>query len=1032
MPTQRILGLDLGTASVGFALIDYDRQAHEGKIIRMGVRVFPETRDAKTAVPLNQQRRTKRLVRRQIRRRKERRRTLNELLHSIGLLPKYGTDDWHSVMKLDPYDLRKKGLVRKLDPYELGRAIYHLSKRRHFLGRDIELEGDSGDEEEDKQSIENREGLLNELKQNGQTLGEWLANLESGKRKRNHLASRDVVVQEFSLLMDKQTEYYGSGPVNLPKYRDVIQSIIFYQRPVFWRKNTLGTCEYDPQSELLPSSSWLAQQRKMIEVINNISIEGNLEPLDREEREAIIGVAQTSDSVTWPKVRKALKPLYEQRNEKGYERSIKFNLETGGMRKIPGNSLERKLSKIFAEDWDQHPSKQQIRENIHQDIFACDYEEINNQRIVILPKDARTKNRKDLIPVLKDKYGVTEAQSAALSELKLNSGWEPFSVNATRSFLKELERGRRMGDLLNSPQFEDWRNDEFPNKVIERTGSYSRLPSPQDQAEQARLKGIRNPTVVRTQNEMRKVVNNIIDLHGKPDIIRVELARDLSMSKKRKTELEKIQRQQEKLREDAIDNLKENHISQPSVTDIQKWLLWKECKHRCPYTGKHIGFDALFGKNPSFDIEHIWPRSRCFIDSMANKTLCLTSENRTKGNRTPYEYLHDDEDRWFHLVKRLNDMKSSAGSADGMSASKIRRFLQKEIPQDFTQRQLVDTSYAAKEAVNSLVRLWSSEENALHPRVQAVSGRATALMRRLWGLGGILDLNGVKTREDHRHHAIDALVIACIDPGIRQQLAEYWKAEEEHRSMVIPKPWSSIRLDAEKHKNSVIVSHKVQKKVSGALHEESVYGKTREVSEDGKYTNFVRRKSISEVTGGERKNIRDESIRESVQQSPLSKKVAEIQHVDGKNPIKKVRIIKRLQPQLVRKVTTGYVETGANHHVALYRNESGEIEYDVVTLIEAAFRLRKKLPVIQRQRPRCTFLNSLSKSDSLSIESGEYQGIWIVNTIQENGQVRLTRHFDASGDRQKAWSPRVWKLISKYQFKKISVDPIGRIRTAND
>lgn len=1031
MTKQRILGLDLGTASVGFALVDYDRDERDGEILHMGVRVFPETRDAKR-VPLNQLRRTKRLVRRQVRRRKERRRKLNELLHTIGLLPKYGTDKWYAVMKLDPYELRKKGLIQKLDAFELGRAIYHLSKRRHFLGRDIELGEDHYVEEEDKQSIENREGLLNELKTKGLTLGEWLASLDPSERKRNYLASRAAVMHEFSQIIEKQSEYHCREPLNLSQYTETIRSIIFYQRPVFWRKNTLGTCKFVPQGELLPSASWLAFQRRMIEVVNNISIEGNLEPLDNEEREAIISVAQVSDSVSWSRIRKALKPLYEQRNESGQEKHIKFNLETGGMRKIPGNPIENQLSQIFAESWDQLQNKQQIRENVHNDIFNCDYEEINNQRIVILPKDTRSSNRNNLIPILQKKYGISKEQSEAISKLKLGSGWEPYSVDATKAFVRMLENGHRMGELLNSPQFEGWRKKEFPLKVNEIRRTYTRLPSPRVQDEQDRLKGIRNPTVVRTQNEMRKVVNNLIELYGRPDIIRIELARDLRMSKKKRAETEKNQRQQEKLREKAIRNLKENHISQPTRSDIQKWILWKECNHRCPYTGEHIGFNSLFGKNPSFEIEHIWPRSRCFIDSMANKTLCLASENRKKGNLTPYEYLHDDHDRWFHFERRLNELKSSASTEVGMSNSKVRRFLQKEIPENFTERQLVDTSYTAKEAITSLSRLWPPEQSSSQVRVQAVSSRATGIMRRFWGLNGILSDDLFKTREDHRHHAIDALVIACIDPRIRQYLADYWKAAEEHRSISIPQPWSSIRQDAEQHAGSIIVSHKVQKKISGALHEETIYGMAHNRSNDDKYAQFVRRKPITEVTDSERKAIRDSSILEVVERHPISKKQFEIWHDRGKNPIKKVRILKNLQPQLMRKVTTGYVEAGANHHVALYLSESGQIEYDVVTLHEAALRLRKKLPIIRRQRPGCRFLNSLSRGDSLEISKGEYRGVWIVNTLQENGQVRLTRHSDASRDRKRAWQPRVSTLITKYQFEKISVDPIGRIRKASD
>ncbi len=139
---MRILGLDIGTTSIGFALIDLDTARETGAIVRLGVRIFPEARDP-DGTPLNQTRRAKRMMRRQLRRRRERRRSLNEMLSDNGLLPKFGGDDWRAAMGADPYALRAKGLAEALTPHELGRALYHLSKRRHFKERDLAEIGDN-------------------------------------------------------------------------------------------------------------------------------------------------------------------------------------------------------------------------------------------------------------------------------------------------------------------------------------------------------------------------------------------------------------------------------------------------------------------------------------------------------------------------------------------------------------------------------------------------------------------------------------------------------------------------------------------------------------------------------------------------------------------------------------------------------------------------------------------------------------------------------------------------------------------------
>ena len=135
----RTFGFDVGTTSVGFAAIDIDETNQLGSILRLGVRIFPEARDP-DGTPLNQQRRMKRMMRRQLRRRKERRRGLNELLADAGLLPSFSSPNWNKVMEADPYVLRARGLSETLTLHEIGRALYHLAKRRHFKARDLEEE----------------------------------------------------------------------------------------------------------------------------------------------------------------------------------------------------------------------------------------------------------------------------------------------------------------------------------------------------------------------------------------------------------------------------------------------------------------------------------------------------------------------------------------------------------------------------------------------------------------------------------------------------------------------------------------------------------------------------------------------------------------------------------------------------------------------------------------------------------------------------------------------------------------------------
>jgi CRISPR-associated endonuclease Csn1 len=246
----RIFGFDIGTTSIGFAVIDHEPGKAIGSILRMGVRVFPEARDP-DGTPLNQQRRQKRMVRRQLRRRRMRRRLLNETLHAAGLLPPYGSAEWPAVMALEPYSLRKRGLHGALSEYELGRALYHLAQRRHFRGRDLE-ESDSREAEtaDEKEAKTNRELTLQTLRSTGLTLGAWLSECGPHERKRGVHAHRSVVKDEFEKLWAAQEIHLPA--LKDPDFKAQIEEAIFAQRPVFWRKNTLGTCRFVPNGELCP------------------------------------------------------------------------------------------------------------------------------------------------------------------------------------------------------------------------------------------------------------------------------------------------------------------------------------------------------------------------------------------------------------------------------------------------------------------------------------------------------------------------------------------------------------------------------------------------------------------------------------------------------------------------------------------------------------------------------------------------------------------------------------------------------------
>ena len=1042
----RIFGFDIGTTSIGFAAIDHESDRNTGKILRLGVRVFPEARDP-DGTPFNQQRRQKRMVRRQLRRRRLRRRLLNEALHAAGLLPAYGSAEWPKVMALDPYDLRKRGLSEPLDAHELGRAFYHLAQRRHFKGRDLEEDGDTTVQAADeKEAATNRELTLQALKKEKSTLGAWLSERGPHERKRGVHAHRSVVQEEFERLWETQAVHQAILRDNAFKIQ--IREAIFSQRPVFWRRNTLGECRFMPGEALCPRGAWLSQQRRMLEKLNNLALAGgNARPLDEEERAAILVRLQSQASMTWAGVRAALKPLYKARGEPGGEKSLKFNLELGGEKKLLGNAVEAKLSKVFGESWSERPHKQAIREAVHQRLWSADYGEIGKQRVVILPAQERNKRRTDAAQSFINDFGISSEQGNALRELSFPAGWEPYSIAALEAFLPYLEEGVRFGTLTNGPEWEEWRSTTFPHRDQPTGEVLDKLPSPATKNEQERIAKLRNPTVVRTQNELRKVVNNLIDLFGKPDLIRVEVARDVGKSKREREEIQSAIRKQEKRRKDAAKDLESNGIAEHSRGDVEKWLLWKEGQERCPYTGDQIGFAALFGEG-RYQVEHVWPRSRSFDDSFRNKTLCRQDINLEKGNRTPFEYLGHDADKWAAIQTRMQGMIAPKGGI-GMSPGKVRRFLAQSMPDDFASRQLNDTGYAARQAVSFLKRLWPDVGPEAPVTVQAVTGRVTAQLRRLWTLNNILADDGEKTRADHRHHAIDALTVACTHPGMTQTLSRYWQTKDDPRAErpILPPPWSTIRPDAEKAVSGTVVSHRVRKKISGPLHKETTYGDTGNdvVTTRGTYRQFVTRKNVEALTKSELgsdpetdgRGIRDGRVRAILQawvaergRDP-KKAFPPYPHLGETGPeIRKVRLLTKQQLSLMTPVSTGYADLGSNHHIAIYRSPEGKVVYRVVSLFEASRRLARREPVVRRFRDDgAVFVMSLSPGDAVEFPTGTMKGVWIVTGAWASGQIVLETAIDANHSTTTRPMPG---FLLRDGAKKISVDPIGRIRKAND
>ncbi len=558
-----------------------------------------------------------------------------------------------------------------------------------------------------------------------------------------------------------------------------------------------------------------------------------------------------------------------------------------------------------------------------------------------------------------------------LVSLSLESGYASLSRKAIAKLLPHLEAGKFYMNAV-----------EEVYGARRRTEPLSQLP-PVSQA----MPHLRNPVVHRVLTELRKVVNGIVrgPTENRNDPHRTR-PRPRKTSKQRE-ESWKRNRQNERLRQRAAERiLAETGIQKQAQSrqDIEKALLWEECKGVCPYTGRSISFSALFGADAEFDIEHIILFSRSLDNSFVNKTLCYHEENRNvKTDRTPFEAYGSNQARWEEILQRVSRFDS------GAAQEKLRRFQLREIASldDFVSSQVNDTRYATREAMRYVSLLYGGlSDNSGTLRVAGSKGGATAYLRSGWGLNGLLgDIGDAKTRDDHRHHAVDAVVIALTDAQRVKMLADAAHAAAGRHRLFgdLQAPWPGFVEEVRGKINAITVSHRVARKVNGPLHEETFYGKPT-TDPQGKECVHVRKKIESFKSAGEFDEIVDGVVRERVRArladlgGDLKKFGDAANHpwleVRGgrRIPIHAVRIRRRLETFSVGDGgRCRHVTSDSNHHMAVLeslRNGKPRWEGIIVSRYEASRRLAAHEPVIARDFGEGKkFVFSLSSGELVSL-----------------------------------------------------------------
>ncbi len=1077
-----VLGLDLGSASLGWALVGVDATDTPVSLIRAGVRIFEPGVDG-SALEIQQgkdqskavDRRAERLRRRQLRRRVARQRELFGVLQGVGLLPArtskvgVGSEVRHQVLndldadltqryatsankesfsQMPLYVLRKKALYEPLALDELGRVFFHLSQRRGFQSNRKDVKK-KAKEDQDQGQVKN---AIHDLEQaieasGAQTLGEYLAGLDPHEQKvRRQWTGRKMFEKEFEKIWDKQKDYHAE--LLTQELHDRIWNLLFFQRPVSAQKHLVGKCELEPDKRRAPWASLPAQQFRVLQKVNDLRLieeGGNELPLNEAGRAAVFDLLENHGTQSFAKIKQHL----------GLPKTAQFNLERGKAKELKGNVTAQSMRKVFGERWKEFSEgkRNQIIENWR-----------NSEKDENLKREAM------------EHWGLDEAGANALVNEKAPGDYCSLSLVALGKILPLMRAGKSFKEA--ETEIYDNRfsgaavHSLIPVLRPHRKHFRNGTPPPQDALMASIANGLRNPAVERSITEMRKVVNAIVREYGKPYEIRIELARELKKPRSKRLDETANNRKREAENKALAERMhRECGIPQPpSRKDLERAKLWVEQNQgECPYTGRKLPFSRLFDDDNGFDVDHILPRSRHPDDSYQNKVLCWGDTNRmVKRNQTPYEtFAEQDPENWQQILARVARWKNPG---------KMRKFeiCSTDDLAKFSSRQLNDTRYTSMLATRLLSTLYGGRDMMENGRKRQVifasTGAVTATLRRNWKFEEILrgiippepSENSGKPRTDHRHHAVDAIVIALTRNNVIQAMArsaalEPWQPGTRSWRHV-PQPWhtSEFFRSVEQQVREMLTSHRPEHKVSGELHKGSNYGRPYEYK--GKPT-VHSRVSISALTA---KDIEDDDvIVDRTVRDILRAKLTEVggnpkafekpentpymTTPAGKRiPIRKVRIRETKNPLHVGEgPRERYVASGGIHHIELFvtRDEKRRETWDsrVIQITEAYERRREKKPVVAHvleDDPEAEFLFSISNDDTIEIKDGDERRIVRIKKSAENKQMFYVpvndAHTDADQMKLKIISSKYPNTLKALEPRKVVVDLLGRVHPAND
>lgn len=1097
MSTQRILGLDTGTNSLGWAVVDrYDDGQYS--LIDKGVVIFQEGVKIEKGIESSKaaERTSHRALRRHYFRRRLRKIEVLKVLVKYNLCPAITEEDlklwklrkiypkkdefmvWQRTNDnedVNPYHCRHiclnevLNLEKQQDRYTLGRAFYHMAQRRGFLSNRL----DATEEDESgavKSSIAN---LNKEIEESGcQYLGEYFYKLYKEKgntvRIRTRYTDREQhYKKEFFAICEKQ---------RLPSEMvEELTRALYFQRPLKSQRQSVGKCTFEKGKPRCSDSHPMYEEYRMLTFLNNVKIQGpydnEMRPLNEEELTKIDSLfyRKSKPNFDFEEIAKKIagKGKYQWKGDAKADLPYKFNFRMS--QGVPGCPTIAQLKDIFGEDWKEGIAESYTL-NIKKDGTQKSVDEmVNDIWNVLFSFNSRDKVKEFGAEHLQ----LNEEQAEKFSKIRLSRNYASLSLKAIRNILPFLQYGMIYSDavffakvpaiigqdvwkerqeeimadlsyaihmaLKERRRIEDVVKDYLQDNFDLNPGAVEMLyhPSMIETYPDAkpnkkgivllgspRTNAVKNPMAMRSLHEVRKVINSLIK-EGKigPDTeVHIEYARQLHNANMRAA-INERQREQDKKHKEYAEEIRRLYKEatgkdiEPTETDILKYQLWEEQKHICLYTGMEIGIADFVGANPSFDIEHTIPRSVGGDSTQENMTLCSMRYNREiKKAKLPTELAEHEfimtriepwKEHFEKLTEEINKNRTNNIWDKAAKDAKIRkknrlkmerdywrekykRFTMTEVPEGFARRQGAGIGLISKYAA---LYLKSYFHDSLHPerrQVYSIKGALTDEFRKMWG---IQEEHKKKSRDNHTHHCIDAIVVACIGKNEFNKMGEYFHAVEKHERgeggrPEFDKPWPTFTQDVKQITQELLVVHdtpdNMPKKAlrrmeirkgktvvakgdcaRGSLHQDTYYGA---IERDGDIKYVVRKPLSSFTSIKELDNIVDDAVRQTilnaVEGKDFKKALAEPIYMNESKGIliKKVRcftpsVTKPLHIRTQRDESRKeykrqiHVTSDGNYCMAIYEGEvKGKMRrtYEIVNMIDAAAYFKKSADLTEQ------------------------------------------------------------------------------------